>query len=390
MHTLDPPTVDRDVTAALDVVLGGMAAQRLEEARAVDPVFAADIAGRVVSFTLAGGRRRRSQLLWWSLRACGGGPEETEAALLVAAGVELIQTCALIHDDVMDGSSLRRGEPAVHASIDAQYETAGRPRPFATFGRSAAVLAGDLALAWADDAFTEALLKSRHPAALGRQWRAMRTEMVAGQYLDLQSQATNAGSAARAVRTAVLKTGRYSVLHPLLLGARLAGAGGSTTEALGRAGLCAGLAFQLRDDLQGVFGDPATTGKPAGEDLREGKATYLLAVGRVLCARRGDAQGLRLLESVVGSAAATDRQLREVADLLAGHGARDQVEARIHGLCGRAVRTLRGAALADEPTERMARLLADAAGVEPTSATGRTASAEPAPRRPVATTGGAR
>ncbi|MFB6633601.1 polyprenyl synthetase family protein [Streptomyces sp. NPDC056362] len=390
MHGLDPPTVDHDVPAALGIVLDGMVARFLDEARTVDDDFAADIAGRVVSFTLSGGRRRRSQLLWWSLRACGGGRRETEPALLAAAAVELIQTCALIHDDVMDGSPLRRGEPAVHASIDAQYETAGRPRPCATFGRSAAILAGDLALAWADDVFMEALLKSPYATKLGRQWRALRSEMVAGQYLDLRSQVTDARSAARAVRTAVLKTARYSVVHPLVLGARLAGAGEGVVQALGQVGLGAGLAFQLHDDLQGVFGDPATTGKPAGEDLRDGKATYLLAVGRLLCARQGDAEGLRMLETVVGSAGATDRQLREVTELLAGHGARDHVEARIRRLCARAVGTLRATALDQDPTERLARILLDAAGVEPTASAARTTHSGPPPRRAAATMEGAR
>ncbi|MFE0642665.1 polyprenyl synthetase family protein [Streptomyces sp. NPDC058877] len=389
MHTLDPPTVDRDVPAALDLVLDDVLGRRLDEARAVEGTFAADIARRVAAFTATGGRRRRSQLLWWSMRACGGGADETGAALRAGAAVELIQTCALIQDDVMDGSSFRRGGPAVHVALDRQYGTGGRPRPFGTFGGSAAILAGDLALAWADDAFTEALLRTPHAAELGDQWRALRTEMVAGQYLDLHAQAIDARSRRRAVRTAVLKTAQYSAVHPLVLGARLAGADERTVGALRRAGLCAGLAFQLHDDVQGVFGDPRKTGKPAGEDLREGKATYLMAVGRALCVRRGDSEGLRLLESVVGSPDATDEELHRVVDLLADHGARAYVTARVEDLCGRAVSTLRAAALAPEPTERMTRLLLDAGGVAPVAGTDSGHRAGPRRRVP-AVTGGVR
>ncbi|MFE6787956.1 polyprenyl synthetase family protein [Streptomyces sp. NPDC057680] len=363
MRTLDPPTVDRDVPAALALVLDDLLGRRLEEARALEGIFAADIAGRVAAFTARGGRRRRSQLLWWAMRACGGGGDETETALLTAAAVELVQTCALVHDDVMDGSSMRRGEPAVHDAVDRQYGTSGRPRPLVTLGGSAAILVGDLALTWADDTFAEALLTSPHSLALGRQWRAMRTEMIAGQYLDVHGQATNAHSPGRAIRTAILKTARYSAVHPLVIGALLAGAGLETVRGLSRAGLCAGIAFQLHDDLQGAFGDPGTTGKPAGDDVRAGKATYLMAVGREMCARRGDSDGMRLLETVVGCPTATDEQVRQVLDLLVAHGARAHVTARVERLCERAVRVLRGAAPVQQPAEHVARLLLDAGGV---------------------------
>ncbi|MFH8624200.1 polyprenyl synthetase family protein [Streptomyces vietnamensis] len=362
MCTLDPRSIDRDVPAALNHVIDELLRRRVAEARAVEGTFAADIAGRVAAFA-AGGGRRRSQLLWWSMRAVGGGADEAEAALRVGAAVELIQTCALIHDDVMDGSRLRRGSPSVHVALDRQYGTDGLDRPPGGFGGSGAVLAGDLALVWADDAFTEALLTTPHSAGLGAQWRAMRTEMVAGQYLDLQTQATGSRSVGRAMRTAVLKTAQYSAVHPLLLGARLAGAGERTLRGLGRAGLCAGIAFQLQNDLQGVFGDPRRTGKSAGEDLRTGKATYLMAVARALCVRGGDTEGLRFLDAVVGSPAATERELRRVIDLLESCGARAHVAGRAERLCARAVRTLRQTELAPGPAGHVTRLLLDAGGV---------------------------
>ncbi|MFG2834284.1 polyprenyl synthetase family protein [Streptomyces zaomyceticus] len=369
MHPLDPPAVDADVRAALDVVLDDLLGKRLAEAQAVEATYAADLARRVIAFT-AGGRRRRSQLLWWATRAAGGGQEEVHAALGTAAALELIQTCALIHDDVMDDSRLRRGEPALHVALALQYRMGGGDGTEARFGKSAAVLAGDLALTWADDVFTEALLRTPHPAALSVQWRAMRNEMVAGQYLDLHTQVTGSRSSGRAMRTAALKTAGYSAAHPLVLGALLAGAPERTARGLRRAGLCAGIAFQLQNDLQGAFGGPEHTGKPFGEDLREGKATYLLAVGHARCVRRGDTAGLKLLETVVGRPSATDAELRRVLDLLVALGARAHVMERVAELSARAVGALRQADLVAGPTEQLVRLLVDAVGLPLAGVTG--------------------
>ncbi|MFB7829614.1 polyprenyl synthetase family protein [Streptomyces hydrogenans] len=395
MHTLEPPTIDADVPATLDLVLDNLLRKRLAEAQAVEATYAADLARRVIAFT-AGGRRRRSQLLWWAVRAVGGGQEEVHAALRTAAAMELIQTCALIHDDVMDGSRLRRGEPALHVALATQYRTGGRDGAQERFGKSAAVLAGDLALAWADDVFTEALLSTPQPAALAAQWRAMRNEMVAGQYLDLHTQMTGSRSSRRAMRTAALKTAGYSSAHPLVLGALLAGASERTARGLRRAGLCAGIAFQLQNDLQGAFGSPEHTGKPFGEDLREGKATYLLAVGHARCVRRGDTAGLKLLETVVGRPSATDAELRRVLDLLVALGARAHVTERVAELSARAVGALRQADLAAGPTEQLIRLLVDAAGLPLAGATGTERIAdevgrgEPVIRHYEAVTGGVR
>ncbi|NSL42845.1 polyprenyl synthetase family protein, partial [Streptomyces sp. 8P21H-1] len=222
-----PPTaadlhvIDSDVSAAVGRVLEDQLAERTGRAIALDPVFGRDLAERVARFTLDGGKRTRSRFVWWALRACGGGPEEAAAALRVGAALELIQTCALVHDDVMDGSQLRRGRPALHADVTAQYAGAVPAALGPRFGEAAAILAGDLALAWADD-MVAAL--DGAPAAVRTLWSAMRTEMVAGQYLDVHGQATSSRSLARALRAACLKSALYSVERPLALGAALAGA----------------------------------------------------------------------------------------------------------------------------------------------------------------------
>ncbi|MFD7137252.1 polyprenyl synthetase family protein [Streptomyces sp. NPDC059894] len=368
----DLPAIDRDVPGAVGRVLDHLLAERVEHAAALDPVFARDLAERVARCTLEGGKRTRPRFVWWALRACGGGAGAAEAALRVGAALELIQTCALVHDDVMDGSRLRRGRLALHADVAAQYAGTVPPEHGPRFGEAAAVLAGDLALAWADDVVAATELAPGTARAVRELWSAMRTEMVAGQYLDVQGQATGARSAARAIRAACLKSALYSVERPLALGAALAGADPAPTEALCAAGRCVGIAFQLRDDLRDVFGDPRHTGKPSGGDIRTGKPTYLTAVARNRAEAAGDRRALALLRHSLGRADLSDSRLAEVRDVLVTTGARDAVEARIDRLVARGMRhldSLDPAALEPEGRSRLRELLhATAGGAIPATA----------------------
>ncbi|MEU9233958.1 polyprenyl synthetase family protein [Streptomyces subrutilus] len=325
--------------------------------RSLDAVFADDIAERLCAYTLGGGARIRPQLLWWALRACGGGDAEAPAALRVAAALELIQSCALIHDDVMDRSAERRGRPSFHAQIALRHTAHGEEADPGAFAQSAAVLAGDLALSWADDLVAAADLPATVRPHILRIWRLMRTEMVAGQYLDLHGQATSSRSAVQAIRTVCLKTARYTVERPLALGAALAGADATTTRALTAAGRCAGVAFQLRDDLLGVFGDPKATGKPAGDDIRSGKATYLLAVAHSRARAVGATDVIRLLDGCRGSADLSEAALSSVRDALRSTGAPAQVERRIGRLAQAARFHLAAARLHGPAARRLAALL---------------------------------
>nr|WP_093803806.1 polyprenyl synthetase family protein [Streptomyces sp. Wb2n-11] len=362
--------VDGDVPAAVGEVLEGLLRERIAQARTLDETFARDLTERVADFTLDGGGRTRSQFLWWSMRACGGSEGERPAALRVAAALELIQTCALVLDDVMDGSSRRRGRPALHTRLEAQYPPSDTAPPGAvSFGASAAVLGGDLALVWADDIIADtAYGHGVRPRVLSL-WRALRMEMVAGQYLDLQGQGRGRGqgqgpgqaagfrSVARAMRTACLKSALYSVERPLALGAALAGADDRTTGALCSAGRNAGIAFQLRDDIEGMFGDPRTTGKPSGDDMRAGRLTCLAAVARATAASRGDTDSLSVLDKALGNPALTQAGLEEVRQVLVSTGARDAVETRIEKLLAVSARRLASAALSSPASARLARLL---------------------------------
>lgn len=288
------PATARDAVRAVEAELGRVLDEGLCRAHATDPVFASDVAGRVAAFVRSGGKRLRTEFTWCGWRAAGGSGDAT-AVLRTGAALELVQACALIHDDVMDGSPLRRGAPAVHVDFARMHWTERMAGPPEAFANSAAVLAGDLALAWADDLLTETALGSPHGHRLHREWQAMRGEMVAGQYRDMHAQATGASGVDEAVSIATLKSALYTVERPLALGASLSGADASTVDALRSAGRCAGLAFQLRDDLLGAFGDPELTGKPADEDLRTRKLTYLLAVGLGLAETAGDEEAAAAL-----------------------------------------------------------------------------------------------
>ncbi|MFC4031123.1 polyprenyl synthetase family protein [Streptomyces polygonati] len=357
-----PERVDRDLRGAVDRVLRDVFRDRRAEALVIDPVFDEHIARRLADFALGGGARRRSALLWWGWRACRGqdGTESAGAVLDVAAALELVQCCALVQDDVMDGSGLRRGRPAVHAELAARHATGPRAGGAAPFGFSAAVLVGDLALAWADDLVADAGLTPAARDRLRPVWRAMRTEMAAGQYLDLHAQVTASRSPGRAMRTAFLKSARYSVESPLGLGAALAGADPAVRHALRDAGRCAGLAFQLRDDLLGVFGDPLLTGKPTGDDIREGKVTYLVAIA-VRRARR-DPAALRVLEDALGDPALSPAALDRVREVLVATGAREYVEARADRLADACRVRLLGASLEPAARDRLLAVLAAATG----------------------------
>jgi geranylgeranyl diphosphate synthase type I len=247
--------------------------------------------------------------------------------------MELFQAAALIHDDVMDASDMRRGAPSMHRRFAALHAANDWRSDADQFGISSAVLAGDLCLVWSDELYTAAGLPA---AALARGrgvFNVMRTELMGGQYLDLVEQATAGrhGSALeRARRVVCYKSAKYTVEHPLLLGGRLAGAGDDVLAGFSAFGLPLGEAFQLRDDILGVFGDTARTGKPAGDDLREGKRTVLIALARdhaapgqraaldTLLGSPGlDAAGIDTLREIIvdtGALAAVERMIFEQLD----------------------------------------------------------------------------
>lgn len=281
---------------------------------------------------LGGGKRLRAALCYWGWRA-GGGPDG-EPPIAAASAVEMLHTFSLIHDDVMDHSDLRRGRPAVHVEYRDNHDRGEWRGSRDDFGTSAAILAGDLCLVWADMILNETDLSAAARRRGATVYDAMRRDAIRGQYLDLVGQAHGAVDPAQARTIALAKTASSATVGPLLFGAELAGAASHVSAALRAYAEPLGLAFQLHDDLLGAFGNPATIGKPSGKDLRDGKATLLLALAR----RRGGAATAVRIDELSG--AGDDRAVTELQDLIESTGARSHVEREISLLRNRATRSL--------------------------------------------------
>ena len=291
------------------------------------------------------------------------GPEF--AALLdVACALELFHAAALIHDDVIDRSATRRGRPAVHRSFAALHTAEGLRGAPEHFGVSSAILIGDLLQSWSDELMSDACdaVTDRAAARAARaHFNRMRSEVALGQYLDVLEEqragfAEHAEQLDRSTRVLVYKSAKYSVEAPLLIGAALAGASQAQEEALAGFGLPVGVAFQLRDDLLGVFGDEDVTGKPSGGDLVEGKRTVLVAFAREAL----PATQRRIFDDLLGTeleptqVAVMQRTIRE-------SGAEQQVELMIERNSERARRALDGADLDGAAVARLTTLAERAA-----------------------------
>jgi len=281
------------VSRPLDELLGDFLDSQVAQLRGIDPRLGS-VGHEIADLVAVGGKRLRPAFVYWGHRATGAPHDPALFAL--GGAVELLHTFALVHDDVMDRSAWRRGRPAVHASLAALHDAEGLSGDSAWFGVGGAILAGDLAFVWADRLLERAALPPEPLARARRVFTELRVEVMAGQYLDLRLAAEPAATGSDALRVALLKSGRYTVTRPLQMGAAVAGCPERLDACLVGYGDAIGLAFQLRDDVLGLFGDPGTTGKGALEDLREGKRTLLVLKALELA---GAAQRSALL-SVLG------------------------------------------------------------------------------------------
>lgn len=271
-----------------------------------------------------------------------------EDVVAAAAALEIFQAAALVHDDIIDNSDTRRGSASAHRRLEAEHRERGWVGDAAAHGRSAAILLGDLLVAWSDDLFEDGLARATPAAARAARaaYARMRRDVTVGQYLDIVAESAHGETApdeqlALALHVASFKSARYSVQQPLLIGASLAEASAAQDEALRAFGHPVGMAFQLRDDLLGVFGDSTLTGKPAGDDLREGKRTALIAMASAAL----PSHARRTLDELLGDPDLDDEQIRMLQATIRDTGAPERIEELIAGFMRDADRALSGAPL---------------------------------------------
>ena len=278
-----------------------------------------EVAGDVLVKFVAGGKCLRSTYMYLGWLA---GARDSDEALFAAAGLELLHAFALLQDDVMDAASSRRGRPAAHIQFSQWHRNRQLSGPAERFGESAAILLGDLCLIWAEQMLRESGVELRRLQQAWPRYDAMRTELALGQFADLASDIRDLPSMDTALEVARRKSGNYTVRRPLEIGAAMSGCSDRTICGLGRYGEAVGEAFQLRDDLLGVFGAETVTGKPSGQDLIERKATSVVIAAHDLA----DPPTRRQLTELMNTGDLDDNALERWRTLIVTTGAVQRIE----------------------------------------------------------------
>ncbi|QMU80149.1 polyprenyl synthetase family protein [Streptacidiphilus sp. PB12-B1b] len=356
------PVDEERLRQRVDGALGRFLDRQEATLSAISPQLA-PVAATLRDFLLDGGKRLRPAFCYWGWRGASGRADQ-DGAVAAAAALELLQAGALVHDDLIDRSDTRRGLPSVHRRFEALHAAGGWRGDAGRYGAAGAVLLGDMLLMWSDELLCDCGLEREAVRRAKPLFDLMRTEVMAGQYLDVLEPAASGagrrlgGDPVERARTVIhYKSAKYTVERPLQIGGLLAGAEPALIAAYGAFGLPLGEAFQLRDDLLGVYGDPAVTGKPAGDDLREGKRTLLVAEALATCS----AADARLLDELLGAPGMDERQVRMARSAITRSGAPERVEARITGLLHEALTALDGAPIAEPEARRVLHRLAAAA-----------------------------
>ena len=314
---------------------------------AFDPDLAQPI-DEIARLVLAGGKRLRPAFCHWGFVGAGGNPDD-QRVIDAGAAFELMHAFALFHDDVMDGSATRRGEPTTHVVMSQLHEKHSWVGESRRFGEGAAILVGDLAFVYADQLLLGA------PQPVWSIWNELRVELNFGQYLDMLGSANSERRLVKAERICRYKSGKYTIERPLHLGAVLAAPDKAEQllPALSAYGLPLGDAFQMRDDVMGAFGETSVTGKPVGDDLREGKPTPLMAMATA----RANAAQLGVLQ-LVGNTVLNDAQVVDVQAVIRETGALDQLEQLITSLTDEAIEAIGNAPLSQEARNELVELAA--------------------------------
>jgi geranylgeranyl diphosphate synthase type I len=346
---LPPPTQLTTVAERVEQDLRRLLAGESQRWAAVDERLA-EAVDELADHVLRGGKRLRAAFCYWA--AVGAAEAEPEGVWEAAAAFELLQGFALIHDDVMDDADTRRGEPTVHVRHGRRLRDQGWHGEPRRYGEGVAILVGDLGHVYADR------LTARFPPPARGVWDELRIELNLGQYLDLRSAAASDLDAVTASRIALFKSGLYTIVRPLQVGAALhPGTPPELLDHLDAYGRPLGRAFQLRDDVLGVVGDASTVGKPVGDDLREGKATELLAAAL----ERAEGERRSLLQRV-GRDDLGDDELQAMVQALHDSGAVAMMEDRIEVLVSRSIDAVGDLPFAEPVREALVALAAYVGG----------------------------
>ncbi|MCX5372765.1 polyprenyl synthetase family protein [Streptomyces sp. NBC_00103] len=324
---------------AVEDALRRFFADRRDEAAAIGPACAEAVA-ELENYVLRGGKRVRPTFAWLGWLGAGGDPDGTTAQAVVRTGaaLELFHASALIHDDVVDASLTRRGAPAAHVQFAERHRERCWNGDAQLFGTGTAILIGDLAQGWADDLIHGCGLPAPAQARVAPVWSALRTEVLCGQLLDVSAEAAGAEDLDTPLRINQYKTASYTVERPLHIGAAIAGADDALVTAYRSFGRDIGVAFQLRDDLLGVFGAAEETGKPSGDDLVQGKRTVLFAAA-LHYADTQDPDAAKFLRTRIGTPLTHD-ELTAMRTVITDVGAVDHIERDITRRTDRALATL--------------------------------------------------
>ena len=298
----------------------------------------APVAHSLSSFLLDGGKRLRPLFAYSAFIGAGGVADKN--VIRAISSLELLQACALIHDDLMDGSDTRRGKPSIHRHFETIHQREEMEGFAERYGMAAAVLLGDLALVLSDQMLNSAGLDSAQMHSVLPVHDEMRVELMAGQFLDIHEQTQKDTNVDRSLTIARYKSGKYTIERPLHIGSSLAVTDVKSRKSIDNAysayGLPLGEAFQLRDDLLGVFGDPVVTGKPAGDDLREGKRTVLVA----MTLENSSPSSITRFMASFGSSDLKSDDVEALREIIIESGARTRVEELIDSRTSSALEAL--------------------------------------------------
>lgn len=337
------PAALRDIADRVDARLRAFLAA--ERTRWVE--FDADLTvvfDELERMVVGGGKRLRPVFTYWGFVGAGGRPDEPRV-IDAGAAFELLHAFALFHDDIMDGSVTRRGAVATHEAMQAEHRARGWSGDARRFGDGSAILIGDLSFVYAD-----MLLAGLGPRGW-QMWNELRVELNVGQYLDMLGSAQNERRPDKAARICRYKSAKYTIERPLHLGALLADENTALLDAYSRYGLPLGEAFQLRDDVLGVFGDSSITGKPVGDDLREAKPTPLMA----LALQKASGAQRSVLE-MVGRQPLNETEIGRVQQAIVDSGALAEMESTITRLTNEAIAAIGATPIAADVQTRLVEL----------------------------------